>query len=114
MRGMAQLRSACLYSTTRSLRPLLRATMMYCADSVSSIAVRTSRTLVADRMIAMVSAGITRLSGPAQPDRGLDAQRHRDQHREQQRERGQRERGGQGVADQARHRRAAHEAAAEI
>ncbi len=70
MSGIAQLRSACLYSTTRSFRPLLRATMMYCADSVSSMVVRTRRILVALRMMAIVSDGSTRLAGPLQPDGG--------------------------------------------
>ena len=41
--------------------------MMYCCESVSSMEVRTRRTFVAVRMIAMVSAGMTKLSGPSMP-----------------------------------------------
>ena len=44
--------------------------MMYCADSVSSMVVRTRRMLVALRMMAMVSDGSTRLAGPLQPEGG--------------------------------------------
>jgi hypothetical protein len=41
--------------------------MMRCADSVSSIMLRTSRTVVAVRIMARVTAGITRLGGPSAP-----------------------------------------------